>query len=675
MKPMTLPIRLALAFLLTAALAGAQEMTVDTRTNPQAMNTTTAAIPFELELGWRTLSVDGNEDMYRSQINEREGFLIRAFTLQTAERTRLFDHVRIDASELGAGPAGMLRIEAGRSDLYKFRFNYRQADLYSALPRLANPFLGAGVIPGQHTLDLDRQTFDVDLELLRWRNITPFVGYTSYSSSGPGTTTYTVGGDDFLLASNLEEEESEVRAGFGFTAGPFYGQLMQGWRTIESEESMTLFAGAGAGNSPGSVLGRPVTATGLTRNAETEIDSPFTNVFVTGDLGERIRLVADYVSFDADGESIEDESMTGSFVSFGLRRYFQGLDETVTSRADSRSARGGLRAEVVLFEGVDVIASYQMRERDLSGNALIESLFLATENFSNADHRDLTEILTTENSLEREDAIVMAGVRARAVGPFTLWAYYSQTQQDLTMTPSVEEIVVPGSQGGTFERGIDTLDLGGAFHRAGFTLQASLRQDDADEAILRTDYRERSRTRVRAGWTGFDRRVRIGALAEQTDLENTTDGIGYDGEIGRMVADMELALIEPLRLWASYSDYQGDTTILFRRPETFAIQTSRHEEDGQAIEGGLRFARSRFALDASFSQFRNEGTTPFDIDRLRLGAGFDITPRYGLSAEFVTDEYAETGSWQCGIPVTCVQAPGLGDYQADRFGVFFRIRP
>ncbi|MCA1733119.1 MAG: hypothetical protein LC732_05895, partial [Acidobacteria bacterium] len=255
------------------------------------------------------------------------------------------------------------------------------------------------------------------------------------------------------------------------------------------------------------------------------------------------------------------------------------------------------------------------------------------------------------------------------------WAYYSQTNQDLTMTPSVEEIVVPGSQGGTFERGIDTLDLGGAFHRAGFTLQASLRQDDADEAILRTDYRERTRTRVRAGWTGFDRRFRIGGLVEQTDLENTTDGIGYDGEIGRMVADVELALIEPLRLWASYSDYQGDTTILFRRPETFAIQTSLHEEDGQAIEGGVRFARSRFALDASFSQFQNEGTTPFDIDRLRLGAGFDITPRYGLSAEFVTDEYAETGSWQCGIPITCVQAPGLGDYQADRFGVFFRIRP
>ena len=675
MKPMTLTIRLALALLLVAAAGSAQDLAIDTRTNPQAINTAASPAPFELELGFRSLSVDGNEDMYRSQINEREGFLIRAFTLQTTDfgtGTTLFDHFRVDASELGAGPAGMFRLELGKSSAYTLRMNYRQAELYSALPRLANPFLGAGVIPGQHTLDLDRRTFDVDLELLRWRAITPFVGFTSYKSSGPGTSTYTIGGDDFHLNSDLEESETELRAGFGFTLGPVYGQLTQGWRTLETEESMTLVNGAG--NNPGPVLGRPVTASGFQRNAETDVDSPFTNVFVTGDLGNRVRLVADYVTLDADTDATEEDAMSGSFVSFGLRRYFQGLEETTTSRADSRTSRGGLRAEVVLVEGVDLIAGYQMRERDLTGNALIESLFLATENFSNADHRDVTEVLETANALSREDTILTAGVRARALGPFSVWGYFTQTQQDLTMTPDVEEIVVPGSQGGTFERGIDSLDLGAAFTRAGLTLQASFRTDEADDAILRTDYRDRDRTRLRASWGTQNGRFRIGALAEETDLSNESEGIGYDGTISRMSADLEVGVIEPLRLWASYSDYQSDTEILFRRPETFAIQTSLHEEDGQAIEAGARLGFARFALDASFSQFQNEGTTPFDIDRLRLGAGFDITPRYGLAAEWVTDEYAEQGDWSCGIPVTCAQGVGLGDYQADRFGVYVRVR-
>jgi hypothetical protein len=123
MKPMTLTIRLALALLLAASLAGAQDLSVDTRINPQATNASTASAPFELEIGWRTVSVDGNEDMYRSQINEREGFLLRAFTLQSAGNAGLFDHVRIDASELGAGPAGMLRLEMGKSSSYTLQMN------------------------------------------------------------------------------------------------------------------------------------------------------------------------------------------------------------------------------------------------------------------------------------------------------------------------------------------------------------------------------------------------------------------------------------------------------------------------------------------------------------------------------------------------------------------------
>ncbi|HEY0788824.1 MAG TPA: porin [Thermoanaerobaculia bacterium] len=674
----TMKTTIALALLLTGA-ALAQDLALDTRTAPQAMNAATAAVPYEIELGYRWSSIDGNEAMYRAQINERDGFLIKSFTLQTTDfggRMGLFDHIRLDASELGAGPAGMFRLEAGRSGSFNLRFNYRQADMYSALPRLANPFLASGIIPGQHTLDLDRQTVDVDLELLRWRSISPFIGYTHYTSSGPGTTSYTLGGDDFLLASDQEESEDELRVGFGFTWRALSGQVTQGWRTLDADETMTLLEGAG--NNPGNVLGRPVTANGLTRNGETSVDAPFTNVYVTGDLGSRIRLVADYVTFDAETESRETEVAAGNFVSFGLRRFFQGLEETVDSRADSNSTRGGLRAEVVLVEGVDLIASYQMRERDLSGNALIESLYTNTLNFSNADPRDITELLEAENSLDREDTIVLAGVRARALGPFSVWAYYSQTQQDLTMTPSLEEIVVPTperSQGGAFERSIDAIDLGGTFARAGFTLQASYRMDDADDAILRTDYQDRGRTRVRAGWGTQNGRIHVGALAERTDLENDTEGIGYDGEISRMTADFEVGVIEPLRLWGSYTDFRSETEILLRKPETFDIVTSLHDEDGDAIEAGARLAFARFALDASFAQFQNEGTTPFDLDRLRVGAGFDITPRYGISAEYVTDEYAETGTWQCGIPVPCVQAPGLGNYDAERIGVYFRVRP
>ena len=74
------------------------------------------AIPFDIEAGYRFLSVTGNEEMYRSQINDREGFLIRSLHIGTDEKYAGFpltDKFRIDAADLGAGGAGFLRLDAG----------------------------------------------------------------------------------------------------------------------------------------------------------------------------------------------------------------------------------------------------------------------------------------------------------------------------------------------------------------------------------------------------------------------------------------------------------------------------------------------------------------------------------------------------------------------------------
>ena len=43
------------------------------------------SFPIDVELGYRFVSISGNEEMYRSQINEREGFLLRSLTLSTAD--------------------------------------------------------------------------------------------------------------------------------------------------------------------------------------------------------------------------------------------------------------------------------------------------------------------------------------------------------------------------------------------------------------------------------------------------------------------------------------------------------------------------------------------------------------------------------------------------------------
>lgn len=642
---------LTLALLLCAPLGWAQ----------------TAATDFELELGWRSLDVNGNEDMYRTQINEEEGFLLRSFHLTSTDfsgATSLIDHFRIDVSELGAGPAGYLRLETGKSSSYKLLLTYREADMYSALPYHANPLLeqGALVIPGQHTLDRTRTTFDVDLELLRWNRITPFIGYTWFQNDGPGTTTYTIGGDDFQLGSDLDETDTELRAGFSFNLGNVYGQLTQGWRSLESNETLRLLPGAGAGNNPGNVLGRPISAGGITRESETEVDTPFTNIYVTGALGSRVRVTGDFVTYNAETEGIEDEFGTGSFASFGIRRFFGGFEESVVSNAENKSWRGGLRAEIELTPNVDLVAGWRERNRELEGSALINTLFLDSVGFSGGAAEDLEELLSTDNSLERGETTFNVGVRARAIGPFTAWAFFHQTDQDLTYSPDLAEIIVPGGQGGTFDRSIDSIDLGGSFNKAGFTLTAAWRSDEADQPVTRTDFLDRDRSRLRAYWTSPARKVRVGATAERIEQSNDSAGFQYDSEIKQVSADLEISPIDPVQFWLNWSDYQVDTSILIRLPQNFETVPSIHGEDGDSIEAGLRLFVRRLTADLSFGQFQNEGTYPFDIDRFRARLGYDFNDRYGIAGEWSHDEYSE-------------DLLGLGDYDADRIGVFLRWRP
>ena len=121
------------------------------------------AIPLDLEVGYRFVDVSGNEREYRTQINDRQGFLLRSldYTSQGPLGSML-EYFHVDASDVGAGPAGQLRLQAGATGMYKLTFTWRETDLYSALPAFANPFLSEGIIPGQHTYNRTRNIYDAD---------------------------------------------------------------------------------------------------------------------------------------------------------------------------------------------------------------------------------------------------------------------------------------------------------------------------------------------------------------------------------------------------------------------------------------------------------------------------------------------------------------------------------
>jgi len=647
MKPnITVALRLSLAIAAVALVANAQ------------------TVPLDVEAGVRFTQVDGNKDMYKTQINEQGGFLIRSLTYNSVDfggTTSLVDHFRLDISDLGAGPAGALRIDTGKSGSYRFKVGYRVTNDFSALPAFANPLLSQGIIPGQHTYNRDRHMLDADLELLRWSAFSPFIGYSFNRWSGPGTSTYHVAQEEFLLRSQLRDTDNEFRIGTSFSFATVTGQITQGWRNYHSDESLTL-SGPATGNNTTPVLGKDITASSIQRDSHMDGKTPFTNAFITGTIGSRVRLIGNYVRFAADSSGPETETAGGNFASFEISRFFTGISESADSRAKNTTWRGGAQAEVNLVEGVDFLGGYQREHRDLSGSALINTIYFNSVTFGGADPRDFTTILNANSSLKRDIDTLNASVVARAVGPFSFRAGVVETKEDVNVAPDLAEIVVPGpSEGGSFSRRVTTLDLTGGFASHGFTLGASYKRDHANDPILRTDFINRDRIRARASWAGGPHNfVRIGAVAEKSTPKNDREGFAYNGRISTYSGDLALVPVEKLRLYASASRYRADTTILYRHPETFALDTSYHKENGRAVEGGVGYDFARAGFDTGLSRFENIGTYPFTIDRYHARVTFDIRGNAGIAAEWDRDKYSESLA--------------LGDYNANRYGLYLRWR-
>jgi hypothetical protein len=623
-------------------------------------------VPLDIEFGYRFLKLTGNGDEYRTQINDREGLILRSATFATADfggRTGLVDHLRFDASDLGAGPAGALRLEAGRAGLYSLRFSYRRAELFSALPDFANPLFPT-VIPGQHTINRVRNLFNAEIELFPGRRITPILGYTRNTYSGPGRTTYHVGEDEFRLASDLDDIDQEVRAGVAFDAGPITGRFVEGWRQFRETESLTLASGEKNGNNIGPVLGVPVTLSDLNRKTSTKTNTPSTSAVVTGRLGSRVKLIGSYQRASAEADTNEAEALAGNLVSFKISRFFAGLTETASTKSKATFWRGSGRAELSIADGIDLTAGFARRHRYLDGFALVSSLYLDTLVFAGKDPPSVLVLLQARNAMDRTDTVFDASLSARGLGPFALRAGWSQTRQDVTVTPDLSEIVVPGDQGGNFARRINAFSAGASYSHAGFTFGADYQGDRANEPIVRTDFIDRDRYRLRLSWTSGDL-LRVSANGTQLDFSNNRPGIGYDGRMREYGGDLEITPVKPLHLRFSAGKYQADSTIPYRLPQDFTTAISAHRERGVSLEGGVALTFPWLTLDGSYARFYNKGSYPFTIDRARVSGDVPVTPVFAFVAEWMRDKYNDVAQ----------DTGNLGKFDANRYGLYVRWHP
>ena len=622
-------------------------------------------VPIDLEVGYRWADVTGNDEMFRSQVNEREGFLIRSLSWGFGDirGTNAVDNFRIDAADLGIGPNGMLRIGAGRTGYWKLDATWRKSDLYSNLPTIANPFLEKGTLDSQHSYDRTRDMVDVDLELFPGKAVRPLVGFSWNKMSGPGLTTYHVGQDEFKLSQDFKETETEYRIGVAFDAGPFSGQVVQGWRSYKGDETVALVPGAGTGNNPGGVLGIPETLTSLGRAGKTDIDTPVTTAVLTGKIGSVARITANYVQANADGDDSSSEALAGNLVSYDLLRAFKTLAENTTSTMETKAWRAGVRADVHIYQGFDVTAGYNHRKRTLDGWALVSSLYGGVTTLSNLDPPDIQTILESKTYMEREEDLFDVRASFKLAGPFSLRAGYAENSASINVQNDPSEVVLPWNQGGQIDRRVRSYDGALLFSLSGLTLGVDYTRSTADEAVMRTDFLSRNRFRFRGAWEPT-KWFRIAGTAEKTEFSNDGAGYGLDGTAENYAGDVQVGP-EWIKLRFGMGHYAADSTNPYRKPQDFVVATSTRNEDGDSIEGGITFNAKPFVFEGFYRRFENDGSFAYQLDRAGVRADLEFSKAVGIAAEWNLDDYSEKE-----------RSYGSGaDFRANRYGLYLHVHP
>lgn len=216
-----------------------------------------------VEFGYRGLSVDGDLNKYQSDLNYKAGprlfdssFLLRSKNGNGA----LFETLLASSTGWGADPQGNLRVSVEQPEWYRFDATYRRFNYFRFLNNFANPnwvFNPASFsVPprqstGEHGYDTRIHLGDFDLTLLpKNRHVRFNVGYSPERYSGPAFTNYHVGGNEFIMLSQLRSRANDFRVGVDGKLGPLNLSFLQGFRRFRDDSVIDLGVTPGINLNP-----------------------------------------------------------------------------------------------------------------------------------------------------------------------------------------------------------------------------------------------------------------------------------------------------------------------------------------------------------------------------------------------------------------------------------------
>jgi hypothetical protein len=318
-------------------------------------------ITSSIEFGVRGMAVDGNGSKFRSDYNYDPGFrLFDASLMMKSNGTGrvLFDELMLNTFGWSGDPNRYLRLDATKTDLYRFGANYRRIHYFNSLTNFAVP---PGLTNSQHTANTEYRQGDFDLTL--WPASQKFrlnLGYSLDFNSGPSLSTSRYSSDEFPVLAPVRVAAHDYRIGFDSKLWVFDISFLQGWRTFK--EDTTYFIN---GQQPGFNTTNNTVIDTYQRDVPTRGRLPYTRFSVHTLLAKRLDFTGRYIYTSGTTHYNYFDNLTGTNKD---NRRVTSDAITVLGAARRPNAIGDLSATYMVNRWLRISDSFRFQNFRINGD-------------------------------------------------------------------------------------------------------------------------------------------------------------------------------------------------------------------------------------------------------------------------------------------------------------------
>ena len=502
-----------------------------------------------------------------------------------------------------------MRLNFGRSGAYEFSANYRNLIYYNFVPTWANPLIATGYLVDQHAEHVDFRGTDIELKFFTSRRIRPYVAYSRSSGFGPGLTTFSLTGNEFVLGTQWHYSSDDYRGGVEFVLPRLNLTLEEGYRFLKNDTSVNQDSSP-QGNTPVPFLGNPVVLNALGRGYHDRTTLPVSKAVVKFTPFDNLKITGRYIYTMSDLQSTMGEIDTGSLVSIENRLVYSASSDAFNTRAKQPNHNGSFLIEYSPFSRLTFLDQFETRSYHVSGDALLASVFLNASSLLGPSGKSNVKVSNILGSLLAYDQLSNQAELEYDLGQgFTLRGGHRYTYAEATLQSSENG----SSDSSTANFGQHTGIAGVGFARGQWlNLTLDYEKNLANRALVRTDLLDYDQFK-------FDWKVRpwksVSLNGRVAFLRNTNDQSDIDLKAHNRNYTVALEY-EPNERFSMSLDYSrtnilSDLAILL--PQTLQLDRSLFDERGQAVGGSFAVAVYRGSkVEFGYHGILNIGSFPLN---------------------------------------------------------------